>query len=517
MKRWEILLAIVGALILTLGAYWIRRGELPRRDTWVLEPGCRTPVTIFDPPADIDPAGSAIVLHGLAASRRIMMYFGEDFAGHGIRTYLLDLAGHGDNPGSYSFANAENCARTTIAALMRTEKLDPTRTVLVGHSMGGEISIRMADKIPLAATIAISPAPMVVPRRMPANLLVFSAQFDVWQLRDQAVALQQAAGGDRDAPEDFAQARAFDLVYVPMATHTSMLDDRRVTHRAELWAMQTLLPHADSKTLALNLDLGTYETFSKGRTRLAGAIIGTIGIFMLPPLCIEIAAMGVGRAREGAFALTAPSHWLVMVEVAVASLAAVLLFAKWIPMSFLRIYAADYLASLVLIVSIVLLVLNRDVARKALSTTPRAILAAAALGICVMLALGAWFDWQLADFWLNAPRWLRFAELLPIAFVFCYAEEIVLGPVAAGRARAFRFGCFLSLRLEIWLVCVFAFFVLASGQILLPILFLQLAGFSVAQRLAADALLRQTGSVTAAALFGAILAAWFVAAVFPIT
>jgi pimeloyl-ACP methyl ester carboxylesterase len=516
MNRWRILLAIVGALAVGLGSYWIRRGELPRREIWVEESGCRTPVTIFDPPADIAPAGSAIVLHGLAASRRIMIYLGQDFAGHGIRTYLLDLAGHGDNPNPYSFERAEDCARTAVAALIRNENLVATTTILIGHSMGGEISIRMADKIPLAATIAISPAPMVLPRQMPANLLVFSAQFDVWQLRDQAIALQQAAGGDRDAPEDFAQRRAFNLVYVPIATHTSMLDDRRVTHRAELWAMRTLLPHADPKTLALNLDLATYESFGKGRRRLAGAIIGTIGIFMLMPLFIDVAAWA-GRGNREAIVAQPPSRWLVMLEVAVASLAAVLLLAKFIPLSFLHIYGGDYLASVVLIVALVLLALNRGIAREALSTSPRAILAAGALGLLIMLTLGAWFDWQLADLWLNASRWLRFAELLPIAFIFCYAEEIVLGPIRAGQARAVRFGYFLSLRLEIWLVCVFAFFVLASGQILLPILFLQFAGISAGQRLAADALLRRTWSLTAVALFGAILAAWFVAAVFPIT
>jgi len=40
--------------------------------------------------------------------------------------------------------------------------------------------------------------------------------------------------------------------------------------------------------------------------------------------------------------------------------------------------------------------------------------------------------------------------------------------------------------------------------------------FSVLQRLATDVLLRRTGSATAAAAFGAILAAWFIAAVFPL-
>jgi hypothetical protein len=56
-----------------------------------------------------------------------------------------------------------------------------------------------------------------------------------------------------------------------------------------------------------------------------------------------------------------------------------------------------------------------------------------------------------------------------------------------------------------------------SGQVLIPLLFVFLAAFSILQRLAADGVRRRTGSATAAILFSAILAAWFVAAVFPLT
>jgi hypothetical protein len=53
-------------------------------------------------------------------------------------------------------------------------------------------------------------------------------------------------------------------------------------------------------------------------------------------------------------------------------------------------------------------------------------------------------------------------------------------------------------------------------EIVLAILVALLAAFSMLQRLATDGLRRRTGSATAAALFGAILAAWFIAAVFPL-
>jgi pimeloyl-ACP methyl ester carboxylesterase len=516
MKRWEIAFAMAGAILMLLGAHWIRQGESPQRNILLQAGGCKTPITILDPPADIPPAGSVIVLHGLSANRRIMLYLGQDFAGHGIRGFLLDLPGHGDNTDPFSFARAEDCAGLTIESLMRADSLDPAKTILLGHSMGGEIAVRLADKIPLAATIAISPAPMVAPHRMPANLLVFSAQFDVWVLTRQAAALQQAAGGDRTAPEDFAQHRAFELVHVPLATHTSMLDDRIVAHRAELWAMETFFPQADPKTLALNLDLSTYGTFGRGRLRLAGNILGLIGIALILPLCIAIAAKAAGSIPE-AVADPQPARALVLAEGALASMAAVLLLVIGIPLRFIHLYAGDYLASEAIIVAVVLLALNRKAARQIFSARPRQLLIAAALAVLAFLAIGAWFNWQIADLWLNAPRWKRFAELLPSACVFCYAEETILGPLGNGRARATRFCVFLGVRLEMWLACLVGFFVLANGQILLPILVMQFAAFSAAQRLAADALLRRTGSATAVALFGAILASWFVAAVFPIT
>lgn len=515
-KSWRVWLAIAGAILVALGAHWIHQGELPRQEIVLHAGGCRLPVTVLSPPANIKPAGAIIIVHGLSANRRIMFYLGQDFAGHGIRAYLPDLPGHGDNTQPFSFARAEDCAAQAVAAIIRDDSLDPAKTILLGHSMGGEIAVRMADKIPLAATIAISPAPMVMPRRMPSNLLVFSAQFDVWQLKDQAAALQNAAGGDRTNPQDFAQQRAFDLVEVPFATHTSMLTDRTVAHRAELWAMQALVPQADSKTLALNLDLGTYGTFGRGRMRLAGAVFGLIGLAMISPLCIAIAGKAGGEAIEP-IEQTPPPRWILLGEGMIGAMFGVLLLVKVSLLGFIHLYAGDYLASEALVMAIVLLLFNRAAARTALSARIRTLVAAGALAIAFLLAFGAWFNWETADLWLNAPRWVRFAELLPFACIFLFAEQSTLGPVGSGKARLARFGVFLALRFEIWLACVVAFFALASGQILLPILVVQFALFSAAQGLVSDALRRRTGSLAAAALFGAILTAWFVAAVFPIT
>jgi hypothetical protein len=357
---------------------------------------------------------------------------------------------------------------------------------------------------------------MTLPQRMPSNLLVFSAQLDIPALKNQAQALAAAAGGERAAPEDFGEQRAFQLVHSPLATHTSLLLDRSIAHRSELWAMQSLFPTIPAKTLGLNLALATYETFGHGRRRLAGAIAGLLGLLLLFPLGVSGASRLAGAVQTD-LPPAPPRFPLVLVEGLVSALVAALLLMFFTPLRFVHLYSGDYLASLILIAGVLLLALNWNVAKESCSLNARPVIAAALLGFAVILTFGAWLNWQLADLWLDAPRWLRFAELLPVAAIFCFAEEAVLGPVGAGKQRALRFAVFLALRLELWLACLLAYYAFASGQVLILILVATLTGSSILQRLATDALRVHTGSATAGAFFGAILAAWFIAAVFPLT
>jgi pimeloyl-ACP methyl ester carboxylesterase len=532
-KLWQVILAIVGVVFLGLGSRWIRVAELPKQELWLDAGGCHTPMTVLDPPADVKPAGSVLLLHGLSGNRRLMMYLAEDFAGHGFRAYALDLPGHGDSRDGFSFARAQDCATAAVEALIHSGQIDPKNTILLGHSMGAAIALRMADREPLAATIAISTAPMHPPQRMPANLLVFSASADLGILKRVAQGLSDAAGGERTAPEDFVQRRAFELRRLPRSTHTSLLSDRRVAHDSEKWAMQTLFPDIAADTLTLNLDLATYETFGKGRRRLAGGVLGFLGILLLFPMVVTLAAKfatssaspdaaGATDATHGAASQIEspgnhPSARLLLAEVALWAMLGVLVMVLGVPLKFLHLYTGAYLASLLLIVGIFLLIFNFGFGMEYAALHVKPLAVAAALGFATFLAIGAWLNWQLDDAWLNAPRWLRFAGLLPVTWIYCFAEEVTLGPVHHGLERAVRFAVFLLLRLELFLACTLAWYLFASGQVLIPLLFVYLAAFSVLQRLATDALRVRTGSATAAALFGAILASWFIAGVFPLT
>jgi len=351
---------------------------------------------------------------------------------------------------------------------------------------------------------------------MPSNLLVFSGKYEPSILHRAAEALLQASGGTRAQPEDFAQKRAFDLRRVAGATHTSLLLDRNIAHQSERWIMQCLFPTIPPETLALDLDLAPYAVANKGRHRLAGSILGLIGILLFFPFCATLMASASGSPGEEPLS-NHPPYALSLVEVAVAALVGVLLLMFGIPLKFLHIYSADYLLSLLLIVGAVLLIFSRKRIRENWTPDISSAIVGAVFGLTVFLAVGAWLNWQMDDGWLNAPRWLRFVAVLPVTIIFCGAEEMALGPVHSGRRRALRFGIFLLLRLEIFLACGLAYYELRSGQVLIPLLAVFLAVFSIAQRLGADALRRRTGSAEAAILFSAILAAYFVAAVFPLT
>jgi hypothetical protein len=91
-KLWQFILAIVGVVFLALGSRWIRVAELPKQESWLDAGGCHTPMTVLDPPADVKPAGSVVLLHGLSANRRLMMYLSEDFVSVHTRSTYRDTA-----------------------------------------------------------------------------------------------------------------------------------------------------------------------------------------------------------------------------------------------------------------------------------------------------------------------------------------------------------------------------------------------------------------------------------------
>jgi pimeloyl-ACP methyl ester carboxylesterase len=519
MKRRELIFTTLGLALLALGAWKISTVLGTRRD-FLLADGCKSPVTLLED-LSAKPYASAIVIHGLSANRRLMLWIGERLLASVQRVYLIDLPGHGDSTDQFTIARSEQCAAEAIETLAKRGEIRPDKTILVGHSMGGAIAIRLADRFPTAATIAISPGPLVLPKRMPTNLLVFSAQFDLTLLKNVARELERSAGGDRTNWQDFQQRRAFDLERVLHASHTSLLFDSRVADHTGKWISDALNPKPPEQNASDTAwQLNSEPPSGRGGPRL-GSLLGVCGLLLIFPAAASLltTAFASRGTDTSVFVSEVPARHALLRWV-LAALLSVCVLNFVVPLRLLHMYTADYLVSLFLLFAIVVWVLSAKVAWASLDFQPRALLMAILLGLVTMLAFGAWLNWQLTDAWLNTARWLRFVFLLPLCWPYFFIEEIALGAPPEIRLRgrrALRFGFFLLLRAILWLACLFAYYSFASGQILILIMVIYFAAVSILQRLGCDSVRRRTGSATAAATFGAILAAWFFAAVFPLT
>jgi len=518
--RRQLLFAVLGLFLIAAGLAADYSTQIPRTDT-VMNDGCRTPVSLYEASPE-PPVGSAIVIHGLAGNRRVMKWLDQWLAAQRLRVYSIDLPGHGDSTEPFTHARAEECTERAIHALAVRGDIRLERTVLLGHSLGGEIAIRLADRFSTAGTIAISPAPMVLPRRIPNNLLVMSAQFDLPPLREEARRIAAAAGGERVSQEDFAQLRAFQLSTVPWADHVSPLVDERPERQAATWAREALA------------EAGPLQPV-RGWPR-AGAVLCGIGLLLLFPLAALILSGRPPRPdppRDPQIRITFV-HWLtirtMLARWAVASALAVALLSLTSHYDWLRLYNGSYLASCILVAGLALLLLFRG---RVASLRPRlrGIFAAVVLALAFAMAAHAWVGFSLdltpinamsflrtlaGGFWLPTPRWLRLGPATLAVLPYFAAEELALGDPNLFRYWR-RVGVCLLLRLELWLLMLLAVYATMNGQVLILLLAPTFLFLSVLQRLGSDVLRIRTGSAAAGAVFGAILAGWFIASVFPLT
>ena len=267
------------------------------------------------------------------------------------------------------------------------------------------------------------------------------------------------------------------------------------------WAAQ-VLGSAPSKTLP-------------SHRPLAGALVGFAGILLIAgPFLRE--AVGKKPPKEIAASGVQISFGRVCLEFATGSILIVLLLRYWNPQTIIGVFQGDYLASFLLLLGVALVLAHWRPLRSALSAPVRALAAAAFAALVLHLLVTAWFDLSFYVAWLTAAKWARFPMLFIAVLPYHVAEEFLLGEPQTGR-RWQRLAAGLSLRLISWGALMMGVMFLHSGEILMGLLAPYLAVFNLIQRGGMDIVRNETGSVTATALFGAILLAGFCLVIFPIT
>src|SRR6266853_3401244 len=173
MKSRQAMRALAGILLCGLGL-WLALPAPYRERTYIFKAdGCRLETTIVEKQAGAA-QGSVLLFHGISANKKIMSYLARGFAEQGLRVYVPDLPGHGRTAGPFSPARAEQCGEALLRELLARGMIDPDRTILAGHSMGGAIAERIASRVAVAGLIAISPAPMWAAHGVTAEKLFFS-------------------------------------------------------------------------------------------------------------------------------------------------------------------------------------------------------------------------------------------------------------------------------------------------------------------------------------------------------
>jgi len=509
--KWRKGLRAASGVALCVVGFALARGSNYRETAVTIgADGCHLVTDVVD--RGDDAQGYVVLFHGLAANKKIMAYLERAFAEQNLRVFVPDLPGHGRTPGPFSFARAEACSESLVRELIARRAIDPRRTILAGHSMGGAIAIRVGARVSVGGVIAISPAPMRVAHGIPADMLPYtdppplpphtlaiSATFEPLGIREST---RDLVAGDAGASSEY--------LLIPRATHVSVLFDGRVARAAQDRAAKTL-------------GLASCASVPSSAP-LAGSLLGLAGILLLAgPFLRETLGSPqktTGIAPADLASTTDTSKPLplfrVLLEAALASFFAVALLKFWNPLLFVRLYNGGYFASFLLITGLILLGVHYKSARALWPLKLHTLVVAGFAGLVLHLLVTVWFDATLTEAWLTGGRWARLPVFFIAALFYLLAEEMPLGAPRPGRMWA-RFLLAFAMRLVAFLVLVFGIFVLHSGAILLILLALFLAVFFVLQRLGMDLVRQETGSAVAAAVFGAILLAGFCLVIFPVT
>lgn len=506
--------ALIGVVLCIVGFVLAR--ATPYRETTVMigANGCRLVTDVLDQGND-DVRGYVVLFHGLSANKKIMTYLARAFASQNLRVFVPDLPGHGRTPGPFSFERAQACGESLVRELAARRAIDLQRTMLAGHSMGGAIALRVAALVGVAGVVAISPAPQRAAHGLPPDMLPYN---NPPPLPPHTLAITGAFEplGIREITQDLIAGEntgTSKYLLIPRATHVSVLFDSRVVHAAQEWTAATLHFPAEFQT--------------PSAAPLFGGIIGLAGILLLAgPFVRETLGMPRGAqdstvtaasdAQDGAATSPAARVFRPLLEIAAISFLSVVLLRFWNPLAFVHMYNGGYFASFLLISGVALLLLRRRGLRAAWPPPITITLFAAVAAFLLHLLVSGWSDLTMIESWSSLARWARFPALLLAALAYQLAEELLLGP-ATGRSKLERLWLALTFRAIAFVALAFGIFVLHSGAILLILLALYIAFFSLLQRLGMDLVRRETGSPIAAALFGAILLAGFCLVIFPIT
>jgi pimeloyl-ACP methyl ester carboxylesterase len=391
----------------------------------------------------------AIVAHGFSESKEAMTGFGVELARAGITTYLFDFPGHGQSSiplsgyGS-SFTNERNNVTALDEVINYARRHNSTtkypQIILLGHAMGaatiGDYEMAHSSDTDIISTILVSPAWQGQPTSIepePKNMLLLVGQNDA-PAENTSIRILHAAcqlGENQPLPHNntckiTTDGTADQLIILPGLDRMTILNASSTFQNMLNWLHSV---DKNIKTSNMHSD-----------ERLVGLLIGVIciilALFPLSELLIDIFHIHAsGKAFRGIEVFF--FHICLLIGIA-GSLA---IQYVWQPFNFIHIALADYISGYFFIIAVIMAVLififRRYVPRPPFSQISQQLLLATVLAVFLYFTLGqlSTFTWQNLTFTL--PRLWRFlAIFLLVVPLFLIDEGINRGYQEMGILRA---------------------------------------------------------------------------------
>jgi pimeloyl-ACP methyl ester carboxylesterase len=272
------------------------------------------PVEVVRPATGGTGRPAVVVVHGYAGSGRLMRPFADTLARRGYVVALPDLAGHAANTRPLTGSGIDREVADVVGYLRTRPDVDPSRVVLLGHSMGAGAVVRAGSADPaIAATVAISLGDddAAALRPGPRRLLLIAG---AWE-----------PAGILSTTREAGRVEGRRAVTVPFVEHVGVLFAERTHDEASRWLDDAVGHRPERPGVAPAGRVGA------GALVLAATLVmAAAGLTLVAPV--------TGRREPGPPALTVgvdPTRWVwlggAVAAVPVAGIVGGLVLARLLP------------------------------------------------------------------------------------------------------------------------------------------------------------------------------------------
>ncbi len=277
--------------------------------------------TQFPKPVAERPA-AVVLIHGFSGDRVLMSGLARRLAENGYAVIAIDVNGHGENRNPFNgdefdSSNLRQDVKEAVDLLRRSNLVDGSRIVVMGHSMGAGAALDYATNDPnLKAAVMISGGWTLGPQRPKNALFIFAQNDPVEPIQDPSIALASHLAG---VPQidlaktygDFGQGSAVEAIRMPGLNHVTIVNSPATATVIVKWLDSSI-------GLART---GAIETKDPRRGTARFALL--VFVLLLVPIGRVCGSMAASWAEER----PGPSGWIGLLIFAGALLAAMPLAA----------------------------------------------------------------------------------------------------------------------------------------------------------------------------------------------